>query len=137
MGSDRKVRENYGNFCMHRGYDLDASTRTVTCRECGRKIDAFDALQSVSRDDRWHEMRREERKKEAQRVAFLKGEERRVKDRLKNANRKDADAAVAEERKKWRGRLARAAARTSDALRASEAAATALKEAMQEAGDGE
>ncbi len=39
-------------------------------------------------------------KKTGQRVAFLKGEERKVKARTKNASKKDADVAVAMERKR-------------------------------------
>jgi len=84
--------------CYHRGtFTLDEETRTVECH-CGASLDAFTLLLQYAnreRDWRYYDVERREAQK---RLDELKAEERKTKSRLKNASRKDAEVAVAEER---------------------------------------
>jgi len=86
--------------CLHRQTVLDTEARTVTCRACRKSLDPFDLLLSLAREERWFDMWEREGKKLRARLAELRKEEQRVKARVKNASRKDADAAVAAEREK-------------------------------------
>jgi len=87
-------------FCRHYQVSLDGKQRTVSCSDCGKALDAFDVLLGYARGERrwqtWDTLVREAQ----ERVHQLKVEERKAKARLRNASRKDADAAVAAERVK-------------------------------------
>jgi hypothetical protein len=84
--------------CRHRQIRLDGDQRTVTCTGCGKALDAFDVLLDYGRGERswrtWDSLI----SAAAQNLERLKTEERKTKARLQHASRKDALAAVDEER---------------------------------------
>ena len=82
--------------------------RTLKCQQCGHDVDPFEALGHVARD--YDDVRgaQKEHARLLEHNERLRDEERRTKSRTKNASRKDADAAVAAERKLWTDRLFRA-----------------------------
>jgi hypothetical protein len=86
--------------CRHVGTLLCESSRRVSCKECGALLDAFDVLMQYARRERtWRHWDAETRQARLD-LQALKSEERAVKSRTANALRKDADHAVAEERRK-------------------------------------
>ena len=85
------------SFCSHDRSLVDVEERVVTCRDCGKTLDAFDRLLEYARGDREWQSREAECRDAAKRLAELKAEERRVKSRTASASRKDATAAVAHE----------------------------------------
>lgn len=86
------------SFCQHPRTELDESTRTVLCLDCGKTLDPFDVLVGYARLERRLQWSRGEERAADQRVAALKEEERKIKARTRAASRKDADAAVAADR---------------------------------------
>lgn len=98
--------------CKHGATLLCESSRRVSCKECGALLDAFDVLMAYARRERtWRYWDAETRQARLD-LEALKSEERCVKARVANALRKDADHAVAEERRKseaTRRAIARAA----------------------------
>jgi hypothetical protein len=86
--------------CAHGATMLCESSRRVSCKECGALLDAFDVLMQYARRERtWRYWDAETRQAKLD-LAALKSEERCVKARTANALRKDAEHAVAEERRK-------------------------------------
>lgn len=106
--SSRPLKVGRTGFCRHGRRSLDEADRTVTCSDCGAVLDPFNELLRVGRDENLLERQQRERRSLAAKVAFLKGEERKVKARVKNAKRKDADAAVEAERQRLLERFDRA-----------------------------
>lgn len=100
-------REEHSWTCNHKQYVVDLGLRTVRCSACAADLDAFSILAALTRQDGYLARREQEARKLGARVSFLKSEERKTKERLKNVTRKDADAAVAAERAKWEKRLRR------------------------------
>ncbi len=130
-GTLSKLNDRTDWSCMHKSYDIDRHLRTVCCSMCGVELDAFDILRDLSSRSGYLEMMEADGKRTAQRVAFLKGEERKVKARVKNANRKDADAAVKAERDKNKASYRRARWRLSQAADNIRAAAKHLGDDVQ------
>lgn len=89
-----KVKGHGYAHCRHIGSELDAETRTVTCRQCGKTLDPFDVLLEYARGERRWQQWEQEQRAAAARVTQLKEEERKVKARTKNASRKDSAEAV-------------------------------------------
>jgi hypothetical protein len=86
--------------CRHAETLLCESSRRVSCKACGALLDAFDVLMGYARRERtWRYWDAETRQARLD-LEALKSEERCVKARTANALRKDADHAVAEERRK-------------------------------------
>jgi hypothetical protein len=85
------------SFCRHGRTLLEAEQRVVTCRDCGKTLDAFDVLLEYAQGERRWQSREAECRDAAKRLEELKSEERKVKARTKNASRKEAAAAVAAE----------------------------------------
>lgn len=84
--------------CRHKQTIVDETGRTVECGTCGAPLDAFQVLLEYARKERhWRHWEAEVNRCHNE-LEKLKQEERRVKARTKNAARKDAAAAVAEER---------------------------------------
>ena len=89
-------------YCQHRLWIVDPDTRTVACgaEECGVALDPFDLLMEYANRERrfvdWEGRAREIGKQ----VDALKAEEKKIKSRTKAASRKDANAAVNDERRK-------------------------------------
>jgi hypothetical protein len=83
--------------CRHIHIRLVAKTRSATCSQCGKEIDAFDVLLEYAPGERrwqhWHTLANAAQKT----LERLRAEERKTKARLKNASRKEATVAVAEE----------------------------------------
>lgn len=92
-----KVKGHGYAFCRHVGTEVDAETRTVTCRQCGKTLDAFDVLLEYARKERTWQNWRDQQRAAAARVEQLKAEEKRVKARTKSASRKDSEQAVRDE----------------------------------------
>jgi hypothetical protein len=87
-------------FCRHPRTLIDADTREVSCRDCTKTLDAVDVLLEYAHRERtWHHWDQDTRLAQ-KRLAELQAEERKVKARTKSAARKDADVAVAAERKR-------------------------------------
>lgn len=86
--------------CRHRSYFVHESERQVTCQGCDAKLDAFEVLMAYANHERnWQLWNKRCLEKRAE-LRELEAEERRIKQRMRNASRKDAKLAVAEERKK-------------------------------------
>lgn len=84
--------------CHHHSYQLEGKRRVVRCGGCGAELDPFEVLLAYARNERtWRHWQGECIRKRAE-LGALQAEERRTKARLKHASRKDAAAAVAEER---------------------------------------
>lgn len=93
-----------GRRCRHAQTLLDETSRRVSCKSCGALLEAFDVLLSYARRERtWRYWDAESRQARLD-LAALKSEERCVKARTANALRKDAEHAVAEERRKTAAR---------------------------------
>jgi hypothetical protein len=76
-------------YCGHRRFELDREARRVYCRDCGREVPAFEALELFSHEyDRWAQTRnraeREARLAEA-RLEELARRERNAKARVRRA----------------------------------------------------
>lgn len=93
--SDIEERDRH---CRHHSYKLDSTTRTVRCGVCQSQLDAFQVLLDYARDERSWRHWDQERSRQMTQLEELKAEERKVKARLRNASRKEADEAVAHER---------------------------------------
>lgn len=86
--------------CKHGQTLLDETSRRVSCKDCGALLDAFDVLLSYAQRERnWRHWDSEARRARAE-LAELRAEERRAKARLAGTLRKDAEHAIAEERRK-------------------------------------
>lgn len=47
----RKHRRGF-SACRHCNFELDASTRTICCKECGEEVDPFDVLMEYALNQR-------------------------------------------------------------------------------------
>ncbi len=94
-GQTTKVQGH--SFCGHDRALVDVALRVVTCRDCGKTLDAFDRLLEYAQGERAWQSREKECRDAAKRLHELKAEERRVKARTKSASRKDSDTAVRDE----------------------------------------
>lgn len=84
--------------CRHVSTVVDEVQRTVACATCEAPLDPIQVLLEYARKERhWRQWDAEVSRCHDQ-LAELKAEERKVKARTKNATRKEADSAVAEER---------------------------------------
>ena len=98
FGNETKKPERDRRYCRHVQYEVDEETRTVRCCACEAMLDPFAVLlQYASKERHFHDWERAQRE-EQKKIAELKEEEKRVKARTRGASRKDAAAAVAEER---------------------------------------
>lgn len=91
-------------FCGHQGWAVSVHERSLHCRQCGVDLDPFEVLARVAEEYDTVVKAREEHKRLREHIGRLQHEEKRTKARLKNASRKDADAAVQEERERWQKR---------------------------------
>jgi hypothetical protein len=113
-------RQYERGFCMHHQITVDDAQRVITCSSCGDAIDPFDRmLQYARKERRWHDSEAEERKVR-KRVAELEEQERKIKARMRNASRKDADAAVEAALKLQRDALRSAAYKAREIARLGE-----------------
>lgn len=105
--------------CYHRtsGYMVDPDARTVTCKGCKAQIDAFTVLLEYATEERTWKQWRSESTKEAKKLADAHEELLRVKARTRSHSRKDAEAAVAEERKKLAERRQHLAFKANEIVR--------------------
>ena len=88
-------RREYGTFCVHARYKVVSEQRKITCRDCGGDLDAFDIVLRVAYRQATREDIEQAIRDKRVELARLTAEEKRVKARVRNANKKDADAAVA------------------------------------------
>lgn len=95
-GQTRTTRSS-DRYCWHNQYVVDEQTLEVSCGGCGREMVAGEVLLEYARRERSWQWHTQEVRDAERRVAELKAEERKIKARIKNANRKDASVAVAEE----------------------------------------
>ncbi len=87
-------------FCYPHWPSVDEVSRLVTCRRCNSQLDPVDVLLEVShRHADWVRLAEETRTMRKE-LNALKDEEGRVKARTRAASRKDATAAVEDERRK-------------------------------------
>lgn len=89
-------------WCPHQryGFRLDEDARLVQCVECKQVIDPFEVLLEYARDERMARNYRGEVQQLMKQKAALEDEERKAKARTRNASRKDAEHAVAEEKRR-------------------------------------
>lgn len=68
---------------------VDKHTRDITCRECGRKLDAFEWVVKMATEESYLYQRivslREQEKQESERLAELLEQEKKVKARIRAA----------------------------------------------------
>lgn len=87
-------------FCRHEAMHLDVDSRTVECAYCDARLDPFEVMRQYAyRERTWRRWDRATRDQMAK-LEELKEQERRIKARVRNAARKDADLAVQEERRR-------------------------------------
>ena len=84
--------------CWQHEARVDGIGRRVWCGKCNAELDPFDVLSKIAHASASRQYRADETRKAGARLEELKAEEKRVKARLKNSMRKDADAAVEAER---------------------------------------
>lgn len=90
---DLPIREEYDGYCQHSSANINSGMRSLTCRECGADLDAFDWLLRLSR----HTSRYVSARKDAeQRAAAARDRlneilrlERNAKARLQRLKRKE------------------------------------------------
>ncbi len=83
--------------CRHAKIRVAREDRTVSCGQCGKKLDPFDLLLQYAKGERrWQHFAKLVREAETK-LTEIKDEERKTKARLKNASRKEASTAVAAE----------------------------------------
>ena len=86
--------------CRHTQTVVDERARTVECGTCGQALDPIRVLLEYAEKERhwrnWQSAVHEQQRA----LEELKEEERKAKARLKNAQRKDAEFAVSEERRR-------------------------------------
>lgn len=98
FGQQSELADRPLTRCRHHSYKLDSKRRGVRCGSCGADLDPFEVLLEYAHKERtWRQWDAETIRKRAE-LATLIEEERRTKARVKHASRKDATAAVAEER---------------------------------------
>ena len=86
--------------CWRHEPEVQQLARKVVCKRCGTPLDPLDVLVSLTRDAGYIDSLHHERKRLEARIAELKHDEKLTKARLKNANGKDAELAVAKERER-------------------------------------
>lgn len=100
FGNQLTMVHSSSDPCKHSHMLVDAAKRTLECKNCKAVLDPFEVhLQYAHRERTWRGWDQERRAAE-KRIEELKAEERKIKARTKAASRKDAQAAVAEERHK-------------------------------------
>lgn len=102
FGPKTELRPKYAEQCYHRQFVADSTSRTLSCKACGKLCDTFDILMLYVRDDAHWKYAREQHRKLNAEISALKKEEERIKNRTKNARRKDANVAVKAERQRLR-----------------------------------
>lgn len=91
---DGGARLDYGKFCVHASHRVNETQRTVKCAECGAALDPFQVVLQYARKDRVRDDMRAQVAELRGKLVELYKEEKRIKARVRNAKRKDADAAV-------------------------------------------
>lgn len=104
-GSGETEIVNPWEKCRHIQYELDAKARAVTCIACGSSVDAFQVLMEYAERER-HWMFWDAKARDAEkRTRAAQEAEKKAKARTRAHNRKDAEIAVADERKRIADRL--------------------------------
>jgi hypothetical protein len=98
--TDIERPKTYKPHCQHRQYKVSAEDRTVACGGCGSALDPFAVLYEYAHNERewmqWSKQAREARLE----VHKAQEELRRVKALTRSHSKKDAEVAVAAERKR-------------------------------------
>lgn len=76
-----------GTYCSHARVEICDEQREVACASCGAKLDPFDVLHGFATKERWLGHIDDERRMLQKKIDTMKAEERRVKARLRTANR--------------------------------------------------
>lgn len=79
----------------YHGWRVDDEKRTLNCQRCGEDLDPYKALGRIAREFEAVRRARAELKSLREHIDRLSDEEKRIKARTKNANRKDAKVAAA------------------------------------------
>lgn len=87
-------------FCRHPRYTLDTEERAVLCRDCKEVLDPFNILVQFAEGERRALSYKKSLEETRGELDELRAEEKRIKARTRNASRKDAEKAVADERKR-------------------------------------
>jgi hypothetical protein len=103
FGKQIDVRDSYYDnsgrrHCLHHQPQLDTRTRTVRCSACRADMNAFDILLEYAHNERHWTSRQKQARELSERVKELEAEEQRIKARITAASRKEAGAALEEER---------------------------------------
>jgi len=88
-------RREYGKWCFHERYVVNQQQRSVTCCACQAKLDPFEIVLQQSNKTRMREDTDKLIREGRETLKRLHDDERKTKARLRNARKKDADAAVA------------------------------------------
>lgn len=92
---DEPSRRAYGSFCIHASYTVNGEQRRVTCNACKAQLDPFEIILQWANRQRVRENLDDDIREKRKALEQLYGEEKRTKARLRNAKKKDAEAAVA------------------------------------------
>lgn len=86
--------------CRHVRMLIDEENRSISCEVCEKPLDPFQICLDYARRERnWRHYETEEHKTR-KKISELEAEEKKLKARIRNAKRKDADLAVEAERKR-------------------------------------
>lgn len=64
-GDEPLTKRPKQGFCWHRKFSLDGEAQRVYCRDCGREVPAFEALDTFAKEYQRHIDHRERAKREA------------------------------------------------------------------------
>ena len=89
FGSSRlDVKQRTLNECRHTRVIVDPKLRRVECRDCEEILDPIEVLVQYASKERQFQYRREALQKMADRVDKLAAEEKRIKARIRRAEKK-------------------------------------------------
>lgn len=116
---ETEIAKTDRSFCAHYrfGYYVDKATRSVTCKGCKVALDAFDVLLEYANGERNWKHWLGESSKEQKKLHDAHEELLRVKARTRSHNRKDAETAVADERKRMHERLGHLSFKANEIVR--------------------
>lgn len=84
-----------GMWCWHEQYTVNEQQRRVTCVKCAAILDPFEIVRDQARKVRVRENVDQQISEKRKLLHSLEVKERNAKSRIRNAKKKDADAAVA------------------------------------------
>jgi hypothetical protein len=93
-----------GGYCMHAQIVVDEKARGLFCNLCNATLDPFEQFKRYANQEAQYRVWDRELARQRKQLSEMKDEETKIRARTRNASRKDAELAVAEERKRSKDR---------------------------------